>query len=81
MEDNNIVIYVKDTGPGIPEDKREEIFNRFVMIDSRLTRNHEGSGLGLSIVKYYVQTLEGTIKVESEEGKGSNFIVKIPLAS
>ena len=49
----NICIRVKDTGRGIPEDKLNSIFERFVQVDKSLTRDHEGSGIGLSLVKCF----------------------------
>jgi PAS domain S-box-containing protein len=70
--------YVTDTGIGIPADKKESIFERFRQVDNTLTRNHEGSGLGLSISKAYVTMLGGTIRVESTEGQGSTFIFTLP---
>lgn len=80
IEDNtsNICIRVKDTGRGIPEDKLHSIFERFVQVDKSLTRNHEGSGIGLSIVKSLVDQQGGTISVTSQEGKGTEFIINIP---
>ena len=69
---------VKDTGIGIFENKREVIFDRFVQADVSSTRQFDGSGLGLSIAKAYVEMLDGNIWVESEEGKGAEFIFTIP---
>jgi signal transduction histidine kinase/ligand-binding sensor domain-containing protein len=78
LEENSMVFYVKDTGTGIPADRREAIFDRFVQADQSHTRSHEGSGLGLSIVKAYVEALHGKIWVESEVGKGSAFFFSLP---
>ena len=79
IKDNNLVFFVKDTGPGIPEDKIDMIFGRFVQGDlSPYTRSYEGSGLGLSIVKAYIELLNGKIWVESEVHKGSTFYFSIP---
>jgi PAS domain S-box-containing protein len=69
---------VKDTGIGIPYSLQSKIFERFVQADSSNTRPFEGSGLGLSIAKAYVEMLGGRIWVESEEGKGSIFYFTIP---
>ena len=66
--------YVKDTGLGIPKDRQNAIFDRFVQADLSLTRGHEGSGLGLSICKAYVEIMGGEIWVESEMDKGANFL-------
>jgi len=65
--------YVKDTGVGIPKKNMEIIFERFRQGSESFRRNYEGSGLGLSIAKSYVEMLGGKIWVESEEGKGSTF--------
>lgn len=74
----SIVISVKDTGIGIPEDKQEIIFERFMQVDETLIRNHEGSGIGLSMAKSFVEMQGGTLTVVSEYGKGSEFIVELP---
>ncbi|NTW69903.1 MAG: PAS domain S-box protein [Chlorobiaceae bacterium] len=71
--------YVVDSGIGIPDAMRESIFERFRQVDNSLTRHHEGSGLGLSISKAYVEMLGGTIRVESREGNGSKFIFTLPF--
>lgn len=79
LGDNNIILYVKDTGPGIPPDKLEVVFNPFYQADMNLSREHEGSGLGLAIAKAYSEMLNGRLWVESEPGKGSTFFLSIPL--
>jgi PAS domain S-box-containing protein len=81
LEDEFLVFYVKDTGIGIPENRKKAIFERFVQADIKHTRPHEGSGLGLSIVKAYVEMLKGKIILESEVGKGSTFRLYIPYYS
>ncbi len=70
--------FVKDTGMGISNAKKEIIFERFRQANELITRNYEGSGLGLAISKAYVEMLGGKIWVESEEGKGSTFYFTIP---
>jgi CheY-like chemotaxis protein len=70
--------FVKDTGVGIPDNQKELIFERFRQGSENHTRGYEGSGLGLSICKSYVEMLGGKIWVESEEGKGSIFYFTIP---
>jgi len=57
----------------------EVIFDRFIQVDSSRKRKHEGSGLGLSITKAYVEILGGTIRVQSKEQAGSTFFVRIPI--
>ena len=69
---------VKDDGIGIPEERIENIFERFVQADVRLSREYEGIGLGLSISKAYIEMLGGNITVESKEGLGSKFTFRIP---
>nr|WP_276576060.1 PAS domain S-box protein [Oceanirhabdus seepicola] len=76
---NSIMISVKDTGIGIPENKIGVIFNRFGQVDKSTTRNHEGSGIGLALVKSLVEMHEGSIEVESEYGKGTEFIITLPV--
>jgi len=71
--DNRLLFFVKDTGVGIPEDRLEAVFDRFVQADLKISRPYEGSGLGLSIAKAYVEMLGGKIWVESSVGKGSAF--------
>jgi PAS domain S-box-containing protein len=77
-KEDHIVISIKDNGIGIPVDKLQLIFERFRQIDRTFTRNHEGSGIGLSLVKSFVEMHEGTVSVYSELGEGSEFIIKLP---
>lgn len=70
---------VADTGPGIPEDRLERIFEKFHQVDSATTRNFSGAGLGLYIVKTFVDLLAGTIEVRSKLGEGSIFTVRLPI--
>lgn len=79
LKENSLLFYVKDTGRGIPPDRHKAIFNRFVQSDLNNTRTHEGSGLGLSIAKAYVEMLGGNIWVKSKTGKGSTFFFSIPF--
>jgi signal transduction histidine kinase len=76
--DGEVVFTVRDTGIGIPEEHREVIFEPFTQIDSSSTRQWVGIGLGLSIVKRYVEMHGGRIWVESEVGQGSAFHFTIP---
>ncbi len=75
---SSIIISVRDTGIGIPKDKLEIIFERFKQVDKSLSRNKEGSGIGLSLVKSFVEMHSGSLAVKSEYGKGSEFIVELP---
>jgi signal transduction histidine kinase len=69
---------VLDTGVGIPPEQCERIFDRFHQVDSSATRNFEGVGLGLYIVKSFTEMLSGRVSVSSQVGRGSTFTVKIP---
>jgi signal transduction histidine kinase/ABC-type uncharacterized transport system substrate-binding protein len=77
-KNDEILISVKDTGIGIPPKKQEAIFKRFVQVDKSLSRNREGSGIGLSLVKSLIELLNGTINVISKPNEGTEFIIKLP---
>jgi PAS domain S-box-containing protein len=74
----NICVEVKDDGIGIPPDKFDIIFDKFGQVDSSLSRQAEGTGIGLSLVKMLVKALGGSISVKSKMGKGSTFTVILP---
>jgi PAS domain S-box-containing protein len=80
LRDEFLEFFVKDTGIGISKEYHSRIFDRFFQIDSTVSRQYSGTGLGLSICKGYVDLLGGTIKVESESGKGTKFLFTIPFA-
>lgn len=75
----NVVIKVVDTGIGIPSDKLDNVFDKFMQGDSSITRKYGGSGLGLAIAKAFAQQMGGKITATSKVGLGSTFIVTIPL--
>ena len=75
---DRIIISVKDTGIGIPEEKLPQLFERFKQIDPLLNRSHEGSGIGLTIVKALVELHDGTIEVKSTYKEGTEFIISLP---
>ena len=74
-----VEFFVKDTGIGIPKDRINAIFDRFVQADILDKKARQGAGLGLTISKSFVELLGGEIWVESEEGKGSTFFFSLPL--
>jgi signal transduction histidine kinase len=74
------VIAVVDHGPGIPDEERERVFERFTQIDQSDTRSKGGTGLGLSIVKSLAEVMYGAVRVEATEGGGATFVVELPLA-
>ncbi|WFD11496.1 PAS domain-containing sensor histidine kinase [Tepidibacter hydrothermalis] len=78
-EGENVKIVIKDTGIGIKEENINLVFDRFRQVDKSFTRNHEGSGIGLSIVKSLVEMQGGTIYLSSEYGKGSEFVITLPV--
>lgn len=76
---NLLELKVQDSGKGIAEELREKIFDRFYQIDTSYTKDQEGTGIGLSLVKELVELHEGEVSVESQPEKGSCFTVRLPL--
>ena len=74
-----IVISIKDTGIGIPQEKLNTIFERFDQVENTMKRNKQGSGIGLALVKSLVDLHDGSIEVKSEVGNGSEFIITLPV--
>jgi PAS domain S-box-containing protein len=74
-----ITFFVEDTGIGIPKNKQEIIFDRFRQSDDSISRKYGGTGLGLSISLGLIELMDGEIRLESEEGKGSKFYVTLPM--
>lgn len=79
-EGSDIVLSVKDDGPGIPPEHHTRIFERFYRVDSARTREQGGTGLGLSIVKHIVQRHGGRVRVQGGLGQGSEFLCFFPEA-
>lgn len=75
-----VVVRVSDDGPGIPEAKREKIFERFYRLEKSRSKETGGTGLGLAIVKHGVQRHHGTIEVGGTEGEGTQFTLRFPRA-
>ncbi len=76
--DGAMRVVVADTGPGIPEAHLKHLFDRFYQVESASTRSHEGTGIGLALVKELVDLHDGTIEVESTVGFGTRFTVRLP---
>jgi PAS domain S-box-containing protein len=79
LEKNRIVFQIRDEGIGIPKKHQKNIFKAFEQVDESMTRHYGGTGLGLAIVQKMTELLCGEVKLKSEEGKGSEFTVRIPL--
>lgn len=79
QKDEQIIIIVQDTGIGIPEADIPFVFERFYRVKNEAHQAEEGTGLGLAICKSIVERHQGTITVESIEGKGSTFLVSLPI--
>lgn len=75
----NVTIRISDTGIGIPLEDQKRIFERFFKSDRSHSRKYDGSGMGLAIVKQIVSLHQGDIRVESEPGQGTTFIVTLPI--
>ena len=78
-EGGNLVISVRDDGPGIFQEDLARIFERFYRTEKSRSKKMGGTGLGLSIVKHIVNLYKGTVEVKSEIGKGTVFTVVLPI--
>ena len=78
--DSVVEIRIKDSGIGIPADRLPHIFDKFYQVDGSATRKHEGTGIGLALVKELVELHEGKVSVSSREGKGTEFRIMLPLS-
>ncbi len=72
-------IYISDTGPGIPAEHVPHLFDRFYRVDSGRSRDQGGTGLGLNIARWIVESHRGTIEVQTEPGRGSTFTAVLPV--
>ena len=79
-QDDTVEIRVRDSGPGIAEDERERIFEEFYQVEGGFSRSTGGTGLGLAIARRFARLMGGDIHVESEIGRGSEFILRLPAA-
>ena len=78
QNDSYVILKVRDKGIGIPPDEQERIFERFYRVDKSRSREVGGTGLGLSIVKHAVIIHNGSIRLNSTPGEGSEFIITLP---
>ncbi len=78
-DEDNLNFIVQDNGIGIDDLNLSKIFDKFMQIDNGFTRQNEGSGIGLSVVKYFVKLHDGNITVDSKLGEGTSFIVQLPI--
>jgi signal transduction histidine kinase len=78
VRDKEVIISIENTGAAISRDKLKFIFQKFIQTENILSRPHEGSGLGLYLVKALIELHEGKIEVESMENKGTIFTVRLP---
>jgi signal transduction histidine kinase len=79
QKDDSVEFYVSDTGIGIPDENKPHIFKRFYQAESGPARSYPGTGLGLAISKGYIELLGGTIWFTSDQGRGSEFRVSLPV--
>jgi two-component system, OmpR family, phosphate regulon sensor histidine kinase PhoR len=79
-EGANVKVTISDDGPGIDPKHLPRLFERFYRVDPGRSRSHGGAGLGLSIVRHLVESMDGSIDVESDVGKGARFAVTLPAA-
>ncbi|MGA0601969.1 ATP-binding protein [Caulobacter sp. KR2-114] len=77
--DGWLSVAVADSGPGIADDQRDKLFDKFVQLDASTTRRHGGSGLGLAICRELLALMGGRIALESAPGRGSTFTLSLPL--
>ncbi|MDP1136453.1 ATP-binding protein, partial [Klebsiella pneumoniae] len=73
-----VVVSVADTGPGIPSEHIDRIFERFYVVDKSRSKKLGGTGLGLSIVKHIIILHNGKIIVQSSPGRGARFVITLP---
>ena len=78
-EKDLVIFEVEDTGVGIAEDEQELVFDKFRQTANPMTRDYSGTGLGLSIVRELTRILGGEVQLQSELGKGSIFIIRLPM--
>jgi signal transduction histidine kinase len=80
-DDEQVLVTIEDSGPGIPAAQMDRIFERFYRVDGDQSRTVGGTGIGLAISKWIAQAHGGDIRVETREGQGSRFVITLPHAS
>ena len=80
VDNHTVLVAFRDSGPGIPVEHREKVFQRFYRVDKARTRPEGGTGLGLSIVKWAVSVNGGRIDFDSDSGHGCTFTMRLPLS-
>jgi len=81
VDSGSVRVVVEDNGPGIPQVAQSRLFERFYRVDGMTTSREEGTGLGLSIVRAIVESCDGEVGLESEEGRGSRFWFSLPVSA
>jgi two-component system sensor histidine kinase SenX3 len=77
----NVQVIVRDQGVGIPSSEQAHIFDVFYRVEKGLEHDVKGSGLGLAVVKHIVEAHGGTIQLQSRQGQGSTFTIRLPIAT
>ena len=80
-QENTLLVKIRDDGIGIPRNEQAKIFEKFYRGKNALDHSSTGTGLGLTIVKQVVETHGGKVKLESEPGKGSTFVISLPFST
>ena len=78
-DEEGIRLEVNDNGPGVPAKLHKKIFNRFYQVDDSTIRNYGGTGIGLSLVKELTELMHGTIKLYSQPGQSTSFVISVPM--
>jgi signal transduction histidine kinase len=81
IADDHLVLDVRDTGPGIPVEHLERIWEPFTRVDAKVDRESSGTGLGLAIVKSLVELMSGQVSVSTAIGQGTTFTVRLPVGT
>lgn len=81
VADRQLEILVRDNGPGIPEEEKDQLFKQYSRLSTQPTNNESSTGLGLFIVKKLAEAMNGTVRCESRFGEGATFIISLPIAA